>query len=220
MGNNILTAFQKTVLGALSTDEFIIKTFFLTGGTALSEFYFQHRLSEDFDFFTENQFDSKRLISSLSNISDKLKLSKIEQQSLTGQQIFFVYHNSDTLKIDFAYFPFKHLGVFTKTNNLKVSSVEDICINKIHAITTRQRARDYFDLYFCIPYLKWTPKDLINNYRLKFDVSLPVEQIATSFTNVLDAEDLPQFLGSTPWEKVQEYFLQLANDLKGEILER
>jgi predicted nucleotidyltransferase component of viral defense system len=53
MGKTILTPNQKILLAEISRYQPITKRFYLTGGTALSEFYFQHRLSEDLDFFSE-----------------------------------------------------------------------------------------------------------------------------------------------------------------------
>jgi hypothetical protein len=35
--------------------------FYLTGGTALAEFYLQHRLSEDLDFFSEQEVESQAI---------------------------------------------------------------------------------------------------------------------------------------------------------------
>lgn len=202
----------------ISKDQFITENFFFTGGTALAEFYFQHRFSEDLDFFSEYEFDTKRLLASISTISKKVKSEKLEQQSLTGQEVFFFYMGKEVVKVDFAYFPFSHLGVFKKHGNLNISSMEDICINKMHAITTRNRARDYLDLYLCLQKLGWNVLDLEKNYKLKFDVNLPFEQMATSFVNVLDAKDLPKFLEGIPWSKVKEYFLMMAKGLKEEII--
>lgn len=206
-------------MGTISKDPYITKQFFLTGGTALSEFYFKHRFSEDFDLFSETEFYSKKIITWTNNVKNALNFSKVEQQTLSGQETFFFHSSaSDSVKVDFAYFPFSHLGTFKKYNMLNISSVEDICINKIHAITTRKRARDYLDLFFCIPHLNWNTEDILKNYRLKFDVSLPPEQLATSFTNVLDAQDEPRFLGDVDWRKVEEYFLSLAKELKGKLV--
>lgn len=219
MGQSLLTPNQKKLLGAISKEPYLISQFFLTGGTALSEFYFQHRFSEDFDLFSETEFDTKRIISWAQKTKTLLNFFKIEQQTLSGQEIFFFYSGeTDFVKVDFAQFPFSHLGTFKKHNGLWISSVDDICINKIHAITTRKRARDYFDLFFCIPHLDWKLNDILKNYRLKFDVSLPPEQLATSFANVLDAQDEPRFLGNVDWEKVKKYFLSLAKELKGELV--
>lgn len=143
----------------------------------------------------------------------------IDQQRLTGQEVFFAYFTEKKfVKIDFAYFPFSHLGSFKKINNLKITSIEDICINKVHAITTRKRARDYLDLYLCLKYLEWLPEDLIKNYRIKFDVNLSNEQLATSFTNVVDAQDQPIFLGQNNWDEVKDYFLKLATSLKDKVV--
>ncbi|AKM83602.1 hypothetical protein A2422_01880 [Candidatus Woesebacteria bacterium RIFOXYC1_FULL_31_51] len=191
----------------------------MTGGTVLSEFYFKHRYSEDLDFFSENKFDSKKVMSAISKIGDKLNLNKIEQQNLTGQNTFYLYSTPKKfVKIDFSEFPFLHLGIFKKFNNLRISSVEDIAVNKLHAITTRQRSRDYFDLYLCLKQLKWKHTDLLKNYRLKFDVILPIEQLITSYVNVVQATDLPIFLGNAKWKEVKAFFLHEANGLKGEIL--
>lgn len=49
MDKTILTPFQTKLLNILATDSYITKRFYFTGGTVLSEFYLQHRLSEDFD---------------------------------------------------------------------------------------------------------------------------------------------------------------------------
>lgn len=219
MGQSLLTINQQKLLGFISKEPYLTSQFFLTGGTALSEFYFQHRFSEDFDLFSETEFDARKIITWVQKTKSSLGFDQVEQQSLSGQETFFFYASeTDFVKVDFAYFPFSHLGTFKKHNNLMISSVDDISINKIHAVTTRKRARDYLDLFFCIPHLGWKLSDILKNYHLKFDVSLPPEQLATSFTNVLDAQDEPRFLGDVDWEKVEEYFLSLAKELKGELL--
>src|SRR3989338_300271 len=48
----ILTDFQEEIIRELSSTP-LKDSFFLTGGTALSAFYLEHRYSEDLDFFTE-----------------------------------------------------------------------------------------------------------------------------------------------------------------------
>lgn len=57
MAKSILTPGQKSILSALSEDKLFSINFCLTGGTALSEYYLHHRLSEDLDFFSENEVD-------------------------------------------------------------------------------------------------------------------------------------------------------------------
>ena len=53
----ILTENQIRLLKIVQADEYLCKHFYLTGGTALAEYYLQHRLSEDLDFFSEGEFD-------------------------------------------------------------------------------------------------------------------------------------------------------------------
>lgn len=219
MEKSLLTKNQQDVLGLIAKDEFITKQFFLTGGTALSEFYLRHRFSEDFDLFSQSEFDPKKVIISISAISKKLKPTKIEQQSLSKQETFFFHFTKkDIVRIDLAFFPFQPLGRFKKYKSLKIASLEDITINKIQAIVTRKRARDYIDLYLCLKKLEWTTKDIRKNYKLKFDIELPAEELATSFVNVEDAQDMPIFLGNLPWKEVKKFFLTLTEKLKKNIL--
>lgn len=51
MGKTILTSRQSQFLELVGGQKQLTQNFYLTGGTALSEFYYQHRLSEDLDFF-------------------------------------------------------------------------------------------------------------------------------------------------------------------------
>lgn len=219
MEATILTPNQHAVLESVAQDKYITDNFYLTGGTTLSEFYFKHRLSEDLDLFSEKDYDSKKIIIWVKKTAADLKIQKLEQQKLTGQEVFYLYFDKGKfVKVDFSYFPFPHLGEFTIYKNLKISSIEDIAVNKIQAIITRKRSRDYLDLYLCSKHLKWTPKDMQKSYRLKFDTYISYEQLATSFTNIVDSNDLPKFLGNTPWSEVKKYFLSQATSLKNMII--
>jgi predicted nucleotidyltransferase component of viral defense system len=52
--NPILTSEQKSLLRSFSGSDLRFP-FYLTGGTCLSAFYLSHRLSEDLDFFSEEE---------------------------------------------------------------------------------------------------------------------------------------------------------------------
>ncbi len=49
MGKSILTPKQLNFLELVSKEKQLTSRFYFTGGTALAEFYLQHRLSEDID---------------------------------------------------------------------------------------------------------------------------------------------------------------------------
>ncbi|MCX6791217.1 MAG: nucleotidyl transferase AbiEii/AbiGii toxin family protein [Candidatus Gribaldobacteria bacterium] len=59
----ILSENQQKVLEIISQSKDICQNFYLTGGTALAEFYLQHRFSEDLDFFSENEVDPQTIFS-------------------------------------------------------------------------------------------------------------------------------------------------------------
>jgi predicted nucleotidyltransferase component of viral defense system len=54
-GEKILSQEQKKTLELFSKEDYLVKNFYLTGGTALSAFYLFHRISEDLDFFSEKE---------------------------------------------------------------------------------------------------------------------------------------------------------------------
>ena len=58
---SILFGESEKFLKLLSEEKSISAHFYLIGGTALAEFYLHHRLSEDLDFFSEQEFDPQSI---------------------------------------------------------------------------------------------------------------------------------------------------------------
>ncbi|MBI5613583.1 nucleotidyl transferase AbiEii/AbiGii toxin family protein [Candidatus Gottesmanbacteria bacterium] len=58
--NPILLPHQVSILKRFFSEP-IAQSFFLTGGTALSAFYFGHRESRDFDLFSMEEFSSSQI---------------------------------------------------------------------------------------------------------------------------------------------------------------
>ena len=217
MGKSILTTNQSKLLESASTSELITSHFYLTGGTALSEFYFKHRISEDLDFFSEQEINDRQLTLWIKETSIKLK-SETEVQALNGQYTYFFHFPDEDIKVDFAYFPFTMLGKSLKYNRLLVSSVEDIATNKIQAILTRCRGRDYFDLYKILNNREITLDKILQDYRLKFDIGISYEQLAKKFTAILDASDQPRFIEKVNWKIIEGFFLSEAKKLEHKLL--
>ena len=107
MGKSILNDFQKEVLAVFSKTV-LAKKFYLAGGTALSEFYFHHRISEDLDFFTEEELNLKELERFINLIGRKIALKKIEYSHGFGLYTYFFYPKNEMVKhkIDFGQYPF------------------------------------------------------------------------------------------------------------------
>lgn len=89
----------------------MIKNFYLTGGTALTEFYLKHRFSEDLDFFSEKkEIDPKLVEAFLRKISLSLKIKGIKRSQFLGLFTYFlIYRNKKSLKVDFNYYPFPRI---------------------------------------------------------------------------------------------------------------
>ncbi|MFH1504800.1 MAG: nucleotidyl transferase AbiEii/AbiGii toxin family protein [Candidatus Omnitrophota bacterium] len=166
MEKDKILGYQSIVLKALSGK---IDDFYLAGGTALSLFYFQHRLSIDLDFFTPN-FSNKQVEDIIACLKISLKKNiKLTAQSLTDKRTkMMVYRihfsNKDDLKIDFVEDVFPLIKQPKNIEEIKVLSLEDIYLRKIYAIVGalpilneigktnliggRIEAKDFYDLYF------------------------------------------------------------------------
>jgi predicted nucleotidyltransferase component of viral defense system len=206
-------------LDGIANSPYLVKTFYITGGTALSEFYFHHRYSEDLGFFSQSEIDYRNLEIEISKIIKVTHPKKVEKQTLNGQQIYWFVYTNQTIKIDFAYFPFEPLGEFKKFKNLKISSLEDLAVNKLQAIMTRKRGRDFLDYFYIANETQLTPQRIAQLYRLKFDMTIRPEEIAKHFVGVLDATDQPTFLGREPWKTIEDYFISESNKIKTKIVE-
>lgn len=83
MGKVNLTPIQRLVLTEFSKSLVFRQKFYLTGGTALSAFYLHHRLSEDLDFFSEQELEDKLINEFIAKISSligvKHRFTKIEE---------------------------------------------------------------------------------------------------------------------------------------------
>lgn len=145
----------------LATKRF--KNYYLTGGTALS-FYFNHRFSEDLDFFTQKykKDDPERVMNFISKETGFAFKLEAEQDSpgLIPMKVYFLgLKKGDVLKIDFVQDFQKNI----KRIKNGLHSVEDIYCRKIFAAVGmvkkqdatgrvihagRQSVKDLFDLYY------------------------------------------------------------------------
>lgn len=215
---SILTQKQETLLKAFSASRFIIDNFYLTGGTALAEFYLGHRYSEDLDFFCDREFD----ILNLNIFFEKLKknglISKVDFQQSYNRNLFFVYFNDDVVKTEFTYFPFLRIEKGKAFENLAVDSILDIGVNKLFTIYQRTQARDFIDLYFICRSENYSIDYLIKKARIKFDWHIDPLQLGTQFVKAKEAKDLPRMIEKISDEEWHDFFISEAKKLKKDIL--
>ena len=149
-GKGLLTPIQKTFLAVFAQipDQ---EKFFLTGGTALAEYYLGHRLSFDLDFFTSEA----ELITPVSYQIEAACSSKGLQLSVVRRFAsyveFLLRQGEESLKIDLALdSPFRFEPPVLSETGVWVNNFTDIRVDKILAFYGRAEPRDAVDLYFLI----------------------------------------------------------------------
>lgn len=220
MEQSILTKQQKAFLASLSENNFLAKEFYLTGGTALTEYYLHHRESEDLDFFCESEFDIQPLTIFVSQLKSHLRFEKIDYQQSFNRNLFFLHFpKGDILKIEFTYFPFPRLEKKTQ-DNLKIDSLIDIAVNKLFTIYQNPRSRDYIDLYFIVEQTNWEINNLLKKAKIKFDWHVDALQLGAQFVRVKDTLeiDYPKMIKKVSNENVEKFFLEEAKKMKADIL--
>jgi len=159
--------------------------FYLAGGTALSLFYFQHRLSVDLDFFTQD-FSAGLVKEIIEYLGEALKkeiklIGQNEGKNKTARMM--VYNigitSSEQLKIDFVEDFIKLIKKPREVEGIKILSLEDIYLRKIYAVAGivriiedtgrakflggRTEAKDFYDLY-CLSHTFMPLSKLVNKY--------------------------------------------------------
>jgi len=201
----------------------ITKTFYLTGGTALSEFYLQHRLSEDLDFFTEeNEVDQKLVEAYLKKISSKLSIEEIKRTVFMGLFSYtLIFRDNSKLKVDFNYYPFPRIEKGTKYGNLSIDSLRDIAANKVHTLFVKPRDRDYLDLYFIMKNSDFELKKLILDAKAKFDWDIDRLTLVSQLLRVKEIKVLetPKLLAPFNKKQMDDFFVNEADKLHKGIFE-
>jgi predicted nucleotidyltransferase component of viral defense system len=217
MAKSILDPFQKQILSVLIQDKIFSKKFYLTGGTALAEFYLHHRKSDDLDFFSEQEIDETWLAAMTKRIKRELNLDKSEIQQSFNRRLVFFEKSNQVAKTEFTYFPFGSAGKQGVVNGLKIDSVLDIAVNKVFTIYQKPMPRHFIDLYLIIKKYGFAWLELRKLAKIKFDTDIDVLQLGGQLLTVKETRGLPKMLIDLPVSEWQEYFLQQAKELEKEI---
>lgn len=198
----------------------ICDNFYLTGGTALAEFYLHHRLSEDLDFFSEQDVDVQAVSIFLAKVKKSAKITKVEHQQSFNRNLFFLnLLDGDTIKTEFTFFPFTRIEKKEKIGDLFIDSIIDIAVNKVFTIYQKPRCRDFMDLY-CIleKYTELSLTDLVCKAQIKFDNFFDPIQLGSQYMKVLELKDMPKMLINIKDTIWQDFFLAEAKKLSTKII--
>ena len=212
---NVLYKIQDTVLKNL-----LSYSFYLTGGTALSRFYYNHRYSEDLDFFYDGftypkenfSIEYREILYRLEPLFDKVEVTL---DSEFYKRIFC--HTKDiSLKVEFIYENFRTLGEKKIFKDFSVDSKENICTNKVTAITDRKTVKDFFDLYFLLKDIKL--EDILRWSEYK-QVPFDYEGIILAVGDILNNISLIEGEVLTKTPLPEKTFKKFIIDLTKEIIE-
>jgi hypothetical protein len=147
--NGIITDLQREILLIFSTipDS---DMFYLTGGTALTEFYLAHRKSFDLDIFTTE----KALVIPFSHVFED-EIKKVFQIKVIRRLETFVEFEvsgkDEKTRVQIAIdSPFRFENPVDSDIGIKVNDYTDLIVDKLLAFFGRAEPRDAVDLFFIL----------------------------------------------------------------------
>lgn len=209
---------QRKFLAVVLEESFVLKNFYLTGGTALSSWYLHHRESYDLDLFTEKAFDSDQITNW---IKSQQKTIGYRWLGVDEGWQFYTYllrfPDNSRLKVDFGHYGAKRLQKGFVWNGLEIDSLYDIAVNKAQLFMTKPRERDYIDLYFILKNTGWKIEKLLAGAVIKSKLDYNVLQVAKNFFKAREIAEFPKMLVPFDPKAMEKFYLDLARSLKSQI---
>ena len=145
----IVTELQKEILNAFSEvpDS---QSFYLSGGTALADFYLAHRKSFDLDLFTSEN----GLVLPFSHVFEKELTGNFSISVIRRLESFIEYEigkGEESIRIQLSYDSPYRFGEPTDSDlKVKVNDYQDLIADKLLAFFGRVEPRDAIDLFFIL----------------------------------------------------------------------
>lgn len=218
MISTILTERQKQFLRLLAKQKNLVSQFYLSGGTALTEYYIPYRYSEDLDFFSLEPVDTEAIAVFLRSIKDQLGYEKVESNTSFNRNLFFLNFGDEIIKTEFTYFPFPPIEEPIPKNGIRIDSLVDIATNKLFTIYQNPRARDFTDLFMICRKEHFEISDLVKKARAKFDWQIDPIKLGSQFLLVKELKDYPRLIEELKPSEWEKFFLGEARKLGSEIV--
>lgn len=195
------------------------RKFYLTGGTALSEFYIPYRYSEDLDFFSLEEIQTDEIITFIKSLKNGLGFKSFDFNTSFNRNLFFLKFPKKVLKLEFTYYPFAQIDSSREESGVKIDSVLDIAVNKIFTIYQNPRSRDFIDLYIIITKYGFSFEDLIKKAKVKFDWHIDPIKLGSQLLMVGEVKDYPRLITKIDEKEWKNFFKKKAKELKKDIIE-
>src|SRR4030067_3306591 len=111
MGNkmerrNWFTARQSKLFRLVGKNKDLTSAFYLTGGTALSAVYYNYRISNDLDFFTNKEISPIKILNFIYSTKQVLHWKKVTRIATNINGFKLSWDKGEDLVIDFIYYSF------------------------------------------------------------------------------------------------------------------
>lgn len=180
--------------------------FYLGGGTALA-LQIGHRMSDDFDLFSEKDNPNDLL----EQVEKIFKNSKVDIITNHSEQLSVII---DQIKVDFVRYPFPLILDLIKYKETKIIKVSEIAAMKAYTIGRRASYKDYVDLYFILSEKQIFLPEIIKISRKKFKEQFDPRLFLEQLIYLEDVNEEPiKFLKEKVGKKGLEDFFQ--NEIKG-----
>jgi hypothetical protein len=217
-GKGIITEGQKALLTTFSAlaDS---RHFYLTGGTALAEFYLGHRRSFDLDLFTAED----RLVLPFSRVLEQKLQGRFEFKVVRRFETFVEFEvvcTGEAIKVQLAYdSPFRFEEPLDSDLGVRINDFRDLSVDKCLAFYGRAEPRDAVDLFFI---LKAEAFEEISSLASQKDPGFDLYWFAIALENVKDYPDdirewPVEMLTDVDAREIKELFLTLARKVMRDI---
>lgn len=208
----ILTPTQDQFLELLGKQKSLTSSFYLSGGTALTEFYIPYRLSEDLDFFSEEEIAIDKVTAFIKSCKASLGYKNYSVNTSFNRNLFFLEFsgNEKILKVEFTYYPFPRIEKSKNYLGVPVDSVYDIAVNKLFTIYQQPRSRDFMDLYMILTKYDYKFEDILSKASAKFDWYIDPLKLGAQLLLAKEVKDYPRLLTELKDDDWISYFVDLA----------
>lgn len=206
---HLLTPKVKKLFKYLSEQKWISE-FYLAGGTAVA-LLFGHRISNDLDFFTNQEFNPHAIISKLD------KYGKWEELKTAEDTINGIING---VKISFFKIPYPFIRNPYNFGNIKIANEIDLGLMKLLAISDRGTKRDFIDLYILTGKVV-SLADFLELFPEKFGkwkYNLPHVIKSLGYFREAENQKKPHMYVDLDWETVKKFFSEQQKLLAGKFL--
>src|ERR1700733_10290361 len=156
--------------------------FYLAGGTALA-LQIGHRVSIDFDFFSDEKIEAK-LLPEVRRVFPEEKISPLVNNldELTALV--------NGVKVTFLRYPFPPDEPFVVYQNVPMLSIRDIGVTKAYTIGQRGSYKDYVDLYLILMERHTTLTDIVHGAEQRYGEDFNSRLFLEQLVYLADLEDM------------------------------